>query len=108
MRIYQLALELVASVFALAREVARKDKNLADQMKRACTSVPLNMQEGWYSRGGNRIARLTDAMASARETMACLHVSVAATYLTQKRIDADLDRIDQIVAVLYTLCNKPR
>ena len=108
MRIYQLALELVASVFALAREVRRRNRNLADQMERACASVPLNMQEGWYSRGGNRVARLTDAMASARETMACLHVCVAAQYLKQNRIDADLDRIDQIVAVLYTLCNKPR
>ena len=108
MRIYQLALELVASVFALAREVRRRNRNLADQMERACASVPLNMQEGWYSRGGNRVARLTDAMASARETMACLHVCVAAQYLKQNRIDADLDRIDQIVAVLYTPCNKPR
>ena len=108
MRIYQLALELVASVFSLAREVRRRNRNLADQMERACASVPLNMQEGWYSRGGNRVARLTDAMASARETMACLHVCVAATYLKQKRIETDLDRIDQIVAVLYTLCNTPR
>ena len=66
MRIYQLALELVASVFALAREVRRRNRNLADQMERACASVPLNMQEGWYSRGGNRVAR-TQLFSSAKK-----------------------------------------
>ena len=108
MRIYKLALELVASVYRLADEVARRDRNLADQMRRAVVSVPLNMQEGLYGRGGTRIVRFHDAMGSAKETMACLDVSVAARYLKQAEIDADLVRIDQIVAGLYCLAHKRR
>ena len=108
MKIYEIALMIVRSVFRLARRVQEKDKDLARQMTRACSSVPLNLQEGMYSRAGNRIARFHDAMGSARETMACLHVCVAAGYLLQSEIEADLDRIDHVVAGLYRLCHKRR
>ena len=108
MWIYNRSLELVASVCRLAEIVQRKDKSLADQMRRAVTSVPLNFQEGCYSRGGNQLARWHDAMASAKETMACLDVSVAARYLTRGHVEADLDRIDQVVAGIYRRCHPKR
>ena len=106
MRIYQVSLEMVGSVCALSRIVQQHDKDLAQQMRRACTSVPLNVQEGLYSRGGNRIARFHDSMGSARETMACLQVSVAAKYLVKPQVAADLERIDHVVAGLYRLCHR--
>ena len=101
MRIYELSLKVVQSVCSLALIVQQHDKDLARQMRRCCTSVPLNMQEGLYGRGGTRIARFHDAMGSAKETMACLHVCVAARYLQQPQVDADLMRIDSVVAGLY-------
>jgi hypothetical protein len=52
------------------------------------------MAEGMHGRAGNRIARFHDSMGSARETRACLQVCVAATYVVQGAIEADLDRID--------------
>jgi four helix bundle protein len=45
MRIYELALEVVASVYRLAAEVQVRDKDLANQMRRAVVSVVLNMAE---------------------------------------------------------------
>jgi len=106
MRIYEVSLAVVRSVCALANRVQQKDKDLARQMRRACTSVPLNMQEGLYGRGGTRVARFHDAMGSAKETMACLHVCVAAGYLVQAQVEADLVRIDHVVAGLYRLCHR--
>ena len=108
MRIYSLSLDIVASVCALANSVQRQDKDLARQMRRAVTSVPLNMQEGLYGRGGTRTARLHDAMGSAKETMACLHVCVAAKYLGQAQVVNDLARIDSVVAGLYRLAHRQR
>ena len=108
MKIYDIALDMVESVCRLADQVRIRNKNLATQMIDACTSVPLNTQEGMYSRGGSKIARYHDSMASAKETMACLHVSVRARYLHQAQVDADLQRIDQVVAGLYRCCHKPR
>ncbi len=108
MRIYEVSLQMVASVVALARIVQQHDKDLAQQMRRASSSVTLNIAEGMYSRAGNRLARFHDAMGSAKETMACLHVSVAAKYLAQNQVDADLARIDHIVGGLYKLCRGRR
>ena len=106
MRIYDKSLDVVRSVVKLSRRVQEQDGDLARQMRRACISVPLNLQEGLYSQGGNRIARFHTAMGSARETMACLHVSVAAAYLVQAEVDADLERIDHVIGVLWKLSRK--
>ena len=108
MRVYRIALELVASVVKLSRKVQRHDPDLARQMKRSVTSVPLNMQEGLYSRGGNRTARFHDAMGSAKETMATLDVSVAAEYLSPEEVADDLERIDHIVATLWKMSGPSR
>jgi four helix bundle protein len=108
MWIYEMCLEMVASVCRLADVVQRRDKDLAQQMRRACMSVPLNFQEGLYSRGGSQVARFHDAMGSAKETMACLDVCVAARYLVQSQIDTDLNRIDQVVAGIYRRCHPRR
>ena len=106
MRIYNVSLLVVRNVCRLARRVQMFDKDLARQMRRACSSVPLNIQEGMYSRGGIKVARYHDAMGSARETMACLHVCIAAEYVSRKQVAEDLDRIDHVVAGLYRLCHK--
>ena len=106
MRIYEVSLEVVSDVSRLASRVQRYDKDLARQMRRACASVPLNMQEGLYSRAGTQIARFHDAMGSARETMACLHVCVAGRYVDRSAVLDTLDRIDHVVAGLYRLCHK--
>jgi four helix bundle protein len=106
MRIYEESLKVVADVCRLANRVQQYDKDLARQMRRACASVPLNMQEGLYSRSGNRIARFHDSMGSARETMACLHVCIAARYVDRSAVLDTLDRIDHVVAGLYRLCHK--
>jgi len=106
MRIYELALEVVASVYRLAAEVQRRDKDLASRMRRACASMVLNLAEGMYSQGGRKVSRYFDSMGSARETMACLHVCVAARLLSQAQVDADIGRLDRIIAGLYRLCHK--
>jgi hypothetical protein len=59
-----------------------------------------------YSQGGRKGARYFDSMGSARETVACLHVCVATRQLAQARVDADLARLDRIIAGLYRLCHK--
>jgi hypothetical protein len=61
----------------------------------------LNVSEGIYSRKGNRMARWSDAMGSANETHAALHVAEAVG-LVEHRAEL-LDRIDKIVATLWKL-----
>jgi len=103
MKIYAIAIAMVKSVCALSRKVQRYDPDLARQMRRACTSVPLNMAEGWHAVAGNRNARFNTAISEARETVSCLDVSVAVGYLSEAEVAADLDRLDHIVATLWKL-----
>jgi four helix bundle protein len=106
LRIYGVALEMVAEVAVVARRVARADSDLARQMRRASTSVPLNISEGVHSRGGHQAARFQNAMASAREVAAALEVAVAAKYIAGDGLDEVLDRLDRIVATLWKLIRR--
>lgn len=108
MKIYGTWMIVVANVYRLARRVERFDKDLARQMRKAVASGALNFQEGVHGLGGTRIARLRDAMGSARETMSCLHVCEAATFVTRAEIAADLDRIDHFCAAVYKLSHPRR
>ena len=105
MKTYQLALLVVRFLRALIERIGRHDRNLADQLRRAATSVPLNIYEGLYSRGGNRSARLSTAMASAKECEACLDTAEALGYLGAD--DIRLDDLDHLVASLWLMVHRP-
>jgi four helix bundle protein len=103
LRIYETSVQMVASVVGFARAVAREDPDLARQMRRAACSVPLNIQEGTWSRGRNREARLHNALGSAKETIACLDVSAACGYVPPDRAGTEVDRLEHISATLWKL-----
>jgi four helix bundle protein len=104
MKIYAVMIAMVKAVHALSRKVQRFDPDLARQMRRSSTSVPLNASEGWHAYGGNRVARFNTVICEARETMTALDVSVACGYLLLAEVEAELDRLDHIVAAMWKLC----
>ena len=71
-------------------------------MRRAASSVALNLSEGMYSRGRNRGARYNTAMGSMRETLSCIEVGVALGYVDGVD-DALLGRIDHVLGTLFKL-----
>jgi four helix bundle protein len=78
-----------------------KDRDLARQLRRASSSIALNLGEGMYSRGQNRNARYHTALGSARETLSCLEVAVVCGYM---REDSQLqDQLDRVVGTLVKL-----
>ncbi|MGD8860404.1 MAG: four helix bundle protein [Myxococcales bacterium] len=101
LEIYRESLVMVREVYEVAKVVERVDGDLARQMRRSGASVPLNVSEGIYSRKGNRLARWQDAMGSANETRAALHVAEAVG-LVAHRAEL-LDRLDKIVATLWKM-----
>jgi four helix bundle protein len=83
-------------------EVERRDSDLGRQMRRAASSVALNVSEGMYSRGRNRGARYNTAMGSMRETLSCIEVGIALGYVNE--VDpALLARIDHVLGTLFKL-----
>lgn len=103
--IYPVILETIGLLRPAMARIERRDRDLGRQLRRAASSIALNVAEGMYSRGGNEFARYHSALGSARETIACLEVAVAMGYLAR----ADpivLDRLDRIVGSLFRLVQR--
>jgi four helix bundle protein len=102
LRIYPVILSAISSLRAPLAEVQRHDCDLARQLRRAASSVSLNVGEGMYSRGNSRKARYHTALGSAREVLACLETARAFGYVA--RIDEKLvDDFDRIIGTLVKL-----
>ncbi len=100
--IYTLAIECCGEVGTIAVIVEKRDRSLADQMRRAMASVALNMAEGSGSQGKNQNARYYNALGSAREVTATLDVAVAFGYIDS--VDPRLlDKLDKIRATLHRI-----
>ena len=93
---------MVRDVRPYADRIAQFDRDLARQLKKSSTSVPLNVAEGAGSRGGNRRQRYDQALGSARETFATLETSEASGYISH--IDAAMrNRLNHIIGTLVKL-----
>ena len=99
LRIYTTILDSLRGLRPLVAAIERHDRDLARQLRRAASSIALNVQEGSGSHGGTRRERYRNALGSARETGACLDVAMALGYIEE--VDAALlDRLDKIRATL--------
>ena len=108
LHIYNLTIEIAVTVGGLVRRISQHDPDLAKQLRRACASVSLNLNEGIHSQGGNRSARLYTAMGSAREVLACLDVAIAFGYVERSELVRLRDQLDRVVATLYKLIHRRR
>ena len=84
LRIYPVVLEVLTALQPVLRQIERRDRDLARQLRQCSASVALNLAEGMFSRGQNRGVRYHSALGSARETLACLEVARACGYVQQR------------------------
>ena len=105
LRIYGVAIDMLRMLRPVMERIGTKDANLGDQLRRAATSVPLNLNEGAYSQGRNERARWHNAMGSAAEVRACLDVAEALGYV--EKVDEDLrGALDHIIGTLHRLTHR--
>ena len=81
LRIYDVMLGVLRSMRGAIAQIERHDSDLGRQLRRAATSVTLNVAEGSGSSGGIRRARYRTALGSAREVKACLQSAEALGYV---------------------------
>ena len=98
LNIYRDALLLVRDMRETVTKIAHHDADLGKQLRRALTSVPLNIAEGEWRRNGNARARLETAMGSANEVRAILETADAMGY-----VNADARQVDALDRIARTL-----
>jgi len=98
---YEVALELVAVLRPVLDQLAKRDRNLVDQLRRAAASVVLNLAEGARRAGRDRLHFYRIAAGSAAEVRAALAVARAWGNLApDSGVEALLDRV---LAMLWRL-----
>ena len=100
LKIYQLALDYIDKIYLLTPKLPRNEEyNLGSQIRRAATSIVLNIAEGSTGQTDPEQARfLAMALRSLLETVACRHIIERRRYL---RINsADLAELEQLSRTL--------
>ena len=106
LKIYPVVLELVRRLAPYLPALRARSSSLGDQLERALISIPLNVAEGAYSRGKNRLARHQSAAASAREALACLETAEALGWI--KPLEPELGALFQRVIGTLVRLIEPR
>lgn len=83
LEVWKLALDYIDLIYAVANELPKSEEyNLKSQIRRAATSVSLNIAEGSTGLSDTEQARfLSIAIRSLIETVACLHIIHRRGYL---------------------------
>lgn len=95
------ALELIRSLAPIVPIIERSDRDLGDQIRRAATSVALNLAEGQRSMKGNRQRHYAIAHGSANEVKAGLAVARAWGWIEET--ERALAVMDRLLALLWKL-----
>lgn len=102
LRIYPVAVQLLADVRPSLDRIKKRDRNLHDQMLRASESMVLNLAEGSYSQDGNKRVRYFNSLGSTREVLACVEIATALGYI-EPIAPQVLDRFDHVIGTLVRL-----
>ena len=100
---YEVSLQLVRSLCGPVATIARCDPDLARQLRRAATSVPLNVAEGNRRVGKDRLHLFRVADGSAREALAGLDAAAAWGYLDVDAVSSAFVPADRVAAMLWRL-----
>jgi four helix bundle protein len=102
-QVLEFALQAIETLRPVVARIRRCDRDLGEQIRRALSSVALNIGEGNQSEGGNRLSRFSTAAGSNAEVRAALRVAIAWGYVSGTDVEAGEHLLDRIAAMLYTL-----
>ena len=104
LRIYPVSLAMVAEVTPYVERIARRDRDLARQLRveEGEHGGAAQSGRGFGTRGGRRRNTYEIALGEARETRACLQVAEAIGYVG-KMTPGLADKLDHVIATLVKL-----
>ena len=104
-QVLEVSIEMVAAMAPVIARIRRNDRSMADQLRRAAASVPMNIAEGNRRAGRDRLHHFRVAAGSADEVRTGLRVAAA---LDGRVTDttACLALLDRVLAMLWVLTNR--
>ena len=100
---FDVALDMIRSLRDPLAAITERDPALAQQLRRAAASVPLNLSEGRRRQGRDRLHLWRVAAGSADEVVACLRVAEAWSHVDSASIAPALALCDRVLAMLWRL-----
>src|SRR5688572_27141820 len=100
------ALQVIEQARPLVEAIAKRDRDLASQVRRALSSVALNIGEGVGNSAGNSRLRFQSALGSLYEARAGLRVAVAWGYVSGAICAEALAGSDRLGARLYGIARR--
>jgi len=100
------ALSVVALARPIVETVQRKDRDLASQLRRAISSVALNLAEGFGATAGNARLRFETALGSFREAQAGIRVAVAWGYVSVSAVSPVLESMNCLGGRVFGLVRR--
>ena len=97
----EVSLEAIKSLRVVVPQIERHDRDLADQIKRAASSVALNLAEGQRLTKGNKPKHYAIAHGSANEVRAALRTAIAWGWIEDAA--EPLAVFDRLLALLWRL-----
>ncbi|MCB9612001.1 MAG: four helix bundle protein [Sandaracinus sp.] len=101
-----LSYDLIAALPDVIRAVSRRDRSLADQLRRAAQSVALNLAESTGHEAGNRRQRIRSAFGSAQETKTALRIARGWRYVDAADAERAYVLADRIAGACWRLLHK--
>ena len=104
----EVASQVVRSLPEVIAAVGRHDRSLADQLRRAGSSLLLNIAEGNRRVGRDRLHFFRIAAGSAAEVDAVLEVAVGFGYVGDDEVTKARSLLDRQLALLWGLTHRRR
>ncbi len=103
MEIFQLSYELAIDIHKMLDKFPEKEQdNITSQMRRAATSISLNIAEGSVKKSYKAFLQfLTYAYGSAKELDVLLSMSKDLDYITKEDYDLLFGKLDKLMAKLF-------
>ncbi len=103
LKIWKFSMDLVPEIYkVIALLPVEESNNLKDQMRRAVTSLPLNIAEGASSKSLKMyLSHLNYAYASAQELSVALMLCFKIGYLSDVQFHKIFDRVDRFNRASY-------
>ena len=99
----RLVLDLIRALRPLCAQLALQSADLADQLRRAASSVALNLGEGVRRTGRDKKRAYRIAAAEAQETRVALEVALAWGWLDEPQLAGARELADRVGRITYAL-----